>query len=267
MATSAPPLADEAVQPSEGRSLQRHPDGRAPPQRRWPEFRIVLAFVALTGALWGFVWLAGEVLEGDTRVFDTYLLLLLRNPSDASDPLGPIWFEQMARDFTALGSVGVLTLVSVAVVVFLVLARRRAAALMVVACIGGGWLVTEALKHGFERPRPDLVPHGAVIFTSSFPSSHAAMSAVVYLTLGALLARVQPGRRLKIHLMSSAVLLTLLVGVSRVYLAVHWPSDVLAGWTVGAAWALTCWMAMRWLQRHGEVERDISGQARASVPD
>lgn len=237
------------------------PTGGRPSPRRWPELRIVLPFAVLAAALWGFGWLAGEVLEGDTLAFDTRLLLLLRNPADASDPIGPLWFEEMARDFTALGSVGVLTLVTLAVVAYLALAGRRAAALAVAASIGGGWLVTEALKHGFERPRPDLVPHGAVVFTSSFPSSHAAMSAIVYLTLGALLARVQPGRRLKVYLMSAAVFLTVLVGASRVYLAVHWPSDVLAGWAVGGAWALACWLAMRWLQRRGQVERDTPGPA------
>ena len=215
----------------------------------------MLAFAALAAALWGFVWLAREVMKGDTRVFDAALLLLLRNSPNPSDPLGPVWFEQTARDITALGSVGVLTLVTTAVIVFLVLARRRAAAVLVAVSSGGGWLLTEALKRGFERPRPDLVPHGAVVFSSSFPSGHAAMSAAVYLTLGALLARVQPGYRLKVYLMSLAVLMTLLIGVSRVYLAVHWPSDVLAGWTIGAAWALACGLAMRWFQHRGRAER------------
>lgn len=221
--------------------------------RRQPEPGVVLAFAGLAGALWGLVWLAGEVMEGDARAVDTSLLLFLRDASNPSDPLGPAWFEQAARDFTALGSVGVLTFVTVAVVAFLVLAGRRSAALAVTASIGGGWLMTEALKHGFGRPRPDLVPPGAVVFSSSFPSSHAAMSAVVYLTLGVLLARAQPGYHLKAYPVSVAVLATLLVGVSRVYLAVHWPSDVLAGWTVGAAWVLAWRLAVRWLQ--GRVER------------
>ncbi|WP_368040688.1 phosphatase PAP2 family protein [Roseicella sp. DB1501] len=223
----------------------------------------MLPFAMLAGTLWGFVWLAGEVVEGDTRAFDTRLLLLLRNSSDPSDPIGPLWFEEMARDFTALGSVGVLSLVTVAVAGFLLFARRRGAALLVAMSIGGGWLLTEALKHGFERPRPDLVPHGTVVFTSSFPSSHAAMSAVVYLTLGTLLARLQTCRSLKIYVMTSATFLALLVGATRVYLAVHWPSDVLAGWAVGAAWALACWLAMRWLQRCGRVERNLPERTEA----
>lgn len=227
---------------------------------RWPELRIVVPFAAVAAALWVFGWLAGEVVEGDTTRFDRHLLLALRNPADPSDPLGPLWFEQMARDITALGSVSVLTLVTVAAVVYLAMARRRAAALLVSLCVGGGWALTEILKGMFDRPRPDLVPHGTMVFTSSFPSSHAAMSAVVYLTLGALLARMEPGRATKLFLMGASLVLTLLVGVSRVYLAVHWPSDVVAGWTVGAAWAVLCWTVMRALQRRGRVETDQEGE-------
>lgn len=225
-----------------------------PLPRRWPELPVVLGFIALAAALWAFAWIANEVIEGDSHGFDTRFMLLLRNPTDPMDPIGPRWFEEMARDLTALGSAGVLVLITVLVAGFLLLARRRAAALLIAFCVGGGWLVTAALKHGFDRPRPDLLPHGTTVFTASFPSGHAAMSAVVYLTLGAMLARLQPTRALRVYIMSAAVGLTLLIGTSRVYLAVHWPSDVVAGWTIGAAWALACWLAMRWLQRRGQVE-------------
>jgi undecaprenyl-diphosphatase len=234
--------------------------------RRWPDFRIIVAFLALAATLWLFTWLAGEVLEGEASGFDTAILLLFRNPADPSDPLGPLWFEEMVRDLTALGSVAVLTLTTGAVVMFLALARRLDAALVVVGCIGGGWLITAALKYGFERPRPALVPHGSATFSSSFPSSHAAMSAVVYLVLGALLARVQPEPRLKAYFMAWAVMLTLMIGLSRVYLAVHWPSDVLAGWTAGAAWALACWLGMRWLQRRRRVAGSLPGSGEPGSP-
>jgi undecaprenyl-diphosphatase len=116
-------------------------------------------------------------------------------------------------------------------------------------------LLSTALKLGFARPRPDLVPHGVRVYTASFPSGHAMLSAVTYLTLGALLARVQPQRRVKAFLLGLAIALTVLIGMSRVYLGVHWPSDVLAGWCGGAAWASLCWFVALQLQRRGEVER------------
>ena len=115
-------------------------------------------------------------------------------------------------------------------------------------------LLSSGLKGLFDRPRPDLVPHAVEVYTMSFPSGHATLSAVTYLTLGALLARVQPRRRVKAYLLGVAVLLAVLIGASRVYLGVHWPTDVLAGWCVGAAWAMLCWTVATWLQRRGEVE-------------
>ena len=126
--------------------------------------------------------------------------------------------------------------------------RRRLAA------VGGGIVLSSLLKAGFERPRPELVPHGSLVYTASFPSGHSMMAAVVYLTLGALLARAQPRRRLKVYLLALAVLVTVAVGISRVYLGVHWPTDVLAGWTIGGAWALLWWAVALGLQRRGRIE-------------
>jgi undecaprenyl-diphosphatase len=207
-----------------------------------------------TGGLWSFLMVAEEVLEGDTRRLDTAILLLMRNAEDHSDPLGPPWLEQMGRDFTALGGVGVLTLFGLAALGYLVLSRRYRTALFTVMAVAGGWVMNTLLKLGFSRPRPELVPHGAEVYTASFPSGHSMMAAVTYLTLAALLTRVEPRLRLKAYLLLVAVLITLIVGVSRVYLGVHWPSDVLAGWTAGAAWAALCWLVTRWLQLRGTVE-------------
>jgi undecaprenyl-diphosphatase len=217
------------------------------------EFAVLGALALAAAALWGFVELAGEVLEGETHAFDERILLALR-AVDRSDPIGPGWLEELMRDVTGLGSTGVLTFITLAAAGFLALSRKAHAALFVVAAVGGGMLVSTLLKMGFDRPRPDLVPHGAVVYTASFPSGHATLSAVAYLTLGALLARVQPHLVLKLYLLGLAILLTVAVGVSRVYLGVHWPTDVLAGWALGAAWALFCWAAALWLQRRGQVE-------------
>lgn len=213
---------------------------------------VSLAAFGLFG--WLFVKLAGEVIEGDTQGFDRDILLALRNPADRGDPIGPTWLEEVARDITALGGHTVLGLVTVSVLVYLALSRRRGATWLVLVSIGGGMALSALLKLGFDRPRPDLVPHYARVYTASFPSGHAMLSAVTYLTLGALLARVQAERGLKIFFLGLAVGVTVLVGLSRIYLGVHWPSDVLGGWCGGAAWACLCWFVALHLQRRGQVE-------------
>jgi undecaprenyl-diphosphatase len=229
--------------------------------RRWAalvapvlERRILLALLVIAGSVWSFVELAGEIREGDQLSFDRLLLLLFRNPADTTDPIGPPWLEASVRDVTALGGMVVITIVTLGAAGFLLLSGKRGAALFVVASIMGAVLLSFGFKAGFERARPDLVPHGTAVYTASFPSGHATGAAATYLTLGALLARFQPRRRLKIYLLTLAVLLTVLIGLSRVYLGVHWPSDVLAGWTLGTSWALLCWLVARQLQRRGKVE-------------
>ncbi|MGQ3675201.1 phosphatase PAP2 family protein [Xanthobacter sp. TB0139] len=219
--------------------------------------RTTLAALAFSAcAIYAFARVADVALEGRAGSLDRGILLALRNPQNLSDPLGPIWVEEMMRDFTALGGTGVLTLITLAAVAFLLLIRKRHAAAMVAVSVAGGILLSQAMKWGFDRPRPDLVPHGAAVYTQSFPSGHAMLSAVVYLTLGALLARTQPQVRVKLFLLTLAAGLTVLVGISRIYLGVHWPTDVLGGWMLGAAWATLCWLLMVWLQRKGEVETD-----------
>lgn len=217
---------------------------------------IVIAVAA--AALFAFAKLGEEMVEGDTRAFDEYVLLSLRTAGNPSDPIGPGWFEEMMRDFTALGGSGVLITVTLAVTGFLIIARKRQMALTVAVSVITGMLLSQTLKWGFARPRPDLVPALARVYTQSFPSGHAMVSAVVYLTLGVLLARTPIRSAIKAYLLFIAILLTLIVGISRVYLGVHWPTDVLAGWAGGAAWALICWLAMLWLQSRGNVESDTS---------
>jgi undecaprenyl-diphosphatase len=223
---------------------------------RRPEWPVLLGLIGVFGTLWLFIALASNVIEGETHAFDRRILLALRNPDDLSDPIGPVWVEEMMRDFSGLGSTAVLAILTAAVVVYLLLAGKDRTALVVFLSIGSGQILSTALKLFFERPRPDLVPHATVVYTSSFPSGHSTMSAIVYLTLGALLARVEARRRERIFLVSFGALLTFLVGTSRVYLGVHWPTDVLGGWTIGAAWALLWWLVTLKLQSGGRVERE-----------
>ncbi len=218
------------------------------------ELTILIPLVLIVSGIWLFVELADEVVEGSTAQIDETILLALRSPTDISDPLGPPWVEETMRDFTALGGGGVLILLTGSTILYLALQRKLRAALLIVLAVVGGMILSQLLKSGFDRPRPDLVPHGSIVYFASFPSGHSMISAATYLTLGALLARLQTLRRLKLFVLMLAVLITLLVGVSRVYLGVHWPTDVLAGWTAGAVWAVLCWFAMWWLQQRGEVE-------------
>jgi undecaprenyl-diphosphatase len=218
------------------------------------EPRMLAVMLALAGCVWLFVELADEIDEGGADSLDARILLALRNPADPADPLGPGWIEEFGRDVTALGGFGILTFLTFAAAGFLALGGKRRSMLLVLASVGGGQLLSTLFKRGFDRPRPDLVPHEALVYTASFPSGHAMMAAVTYLTLGAMLARVQPTRVLKIYVLALATIVTVAVGISRVYLGVHWPSDVLAGWTAGAAWALLCWAAAGWLAQRGAVE-------------
>ena len=221
---------------------------------RRAEILPLIVLILVAGGVLAFAGLAQEVRVGGTRSFDETVLLSLREPANRADPLGPRWLEEMMRDFTALGSHGVVTLLTLGVCAFLALDGKYRAALLVLIAVGGAMLWSPLLKEGFQRARPDLVPHGQFVYTHSFPSGHSMLSAAAYLSMGALLARVQSRRRIKAFLIVFAMLLTLVVGFSRVYLGVHWPTDVLAGWTAGAIWALICWFLARWLQRRGEVE-------------
>jgi undecaprenyl-diphosphatase len=196
-----------------------------------------------------FLFLAGDVAEGDTLAFDTKILRALRNADDPSRPIGPGWIEPALLDLTALGGATVLGLVVVIVVGFLLLQGRRRTALAVAMTSISGELVNAAMKHAFNRPRPDVVPHLREVFTTSFPSGHAMESAIVYLTLGAMLMRIARRRATKLYALAVAMLLTIVVGVSRVWLGVHYPTDVIGGWMIGFVWASICWLAAQWFER------------------
>jgi undecaprenyl-diphosphatase len=217
------------------------------------ELAILLAIGGIAAGVWMFAMIADEVMEGGPQAFDRKLLLAMRRPGDLA-PIGPPAMQDAARDITALGGVVVVVLLTVVTGGFLVLDGKRRMALFVCGSVLSGLIASTILKDLFVRPRPDLVPRAAYSSGASFPSGHSMMSAITYLVLGALLARSQERKRLKAYFFLLAALLTLMVGVSRVYLGVHWPTDVLAGWTAGAVWALLCWLAARWLQSRRRIE-------------
>lgn len=215
------------------------------------ELGTLLVILLTVGAIWAFVAIADEVQEGDTHRIDSAIIELTRSAENPDEPWGTEMMREVGRDITALGGISVLVIISVAAAGFLFLQRKTGGMILLIVAVVGGLLLSFLLKEGFDRDRP---PYATGVFTASFPSGHSAMSAVVFLTLGALLARFQRRIALRTYLMGLAVLLTVLVGCSRVYLGVHWPTDVLAGWTLGAAWAMTCWLIARWLQVKGAVE-------------
>jgi undecaprenyl-diphosphatase len=218
------------------------------------ECQCLLAGLALVIGTWLLIQLVDEVVEGDTRTFDEWVVRSLRQDSDISLPVGPRWLRTAGADFSGLGDPAILIFVILAVAGWLLLERKYHAMWFVIAAALGGQIMSSILKVVFARQRPDIVPHLAEVSTASFPSGHSMMSAAVYLTLGTLLVRLEVRRRTRIYSMTIAILATLLVGFSRIYLGVHFPTDVLAGWLIGLLWALLCWTAVRILQRRGAVE-------------
>ncbi len=206
------------------------------------ELRLLAPVLALSLSVLAFFKITGEMLEGDAHAWDLLILQLCRVPGHPDLPMGPTWLHEGMRDLTALGSPVVLVLTVGAVWGFLMLARQRAMAWLTAGSGMSGLLVAMALKGLFSRARPDAAFHNMLATGYSFPSGHAMMSAVVYLTLAALVARITPHWRLRAYALGAAALLAGLVGLSRIYLGVHWASDVAAGWAAGSAWALLCWL-------------------------
>jgi len=226
-----------------------------------PELSVLLAVLAIVGSAWLFVALGDWVSDGESQSFDAWVNNSLRRPDEPSRPRGPQWLLEVGRDITALGGPVVLTIITLATAGYLLLARKSHAMLLMLLAIVSGVLLSTALKEYFGRERPaggsDLVS----VMTYSFPSGHSMLSAIVYLVLGTMLARSESRRAIRAYFMSLAVLLTLLVGLSRIFMLVHYPTDVLGGWTAGLAWALIWWLIARYLQQRGDVEPPTSGSA------
>ena len=211
--------------------------------------KVLLSFLAIAVALMALFWLGSEVMEGDIFAFDKTILRGLRLAHDPATPIGPHWLPRVVLDITAIGGVTVLTLITLLVVGFLLVSRSASTAAFVAAAVASGAIANTALKTFFVRPRPEIVPHLIEVSSTSFPSGHAMNSAMVYLTLATLIARTRKRVAVRLYLLGAAIFLTLLVGMTRVYLGVHWPSDVLAGWGIGALWAVLCSLTAKLLQR------------------
>lgn len=215
------------------------------------DLTILLLLVILAAASWAFVELADEVLEGESDAYDKLIVDFFNVGQDAQRSA---LSEEIWRDFTALGGIAVLTLASFGVAGYFLIRRQYHLMLLLLAAVAGGVLWSLLLKNMFDRPRPEYAGTLSHVMTSSFPSGHSMLSAVTWLTLGVMLTRTQKQLRLKIYFLSVAICLTVLAGTSRVYLGVHYPTDVLAGWMAGLVWAVICWLAAAFLQKRGRVE-------------
>jgi undecaprenyl-diphosphatase len=204
------------------------------------EVAFLFCLLGICLAVWAFAAVADEIDEDEHLHLEQRVMLALRDAGNPSHPAGPAWLTQVAIDVSALGGATVITLMSLLVSGLLLLRGRWRRVALLAATITGGHLLSTILKTLYGRERPDVVPHLSHVDSASFPSGHSLSSSVIYLTMGALLAQNLTRRREKLYLMAVAFGLTFLIGLSRIFLGVHYPSDVIAGWAAGTAWALAC---------------------------
>ena len=218
----------------------------APSRRRHVPAILAGASVAAVGIV--LILIVGLAADHWPFAFDRSIILGLRAWG------GPSWLPKVATDVTALGGGIVLTIVVVLVAGLLIVQRLWLTAVAIVASSISGNVVVELVKLHVARPRPDIVEHLVAVTHMSFPSGHSANSAIVYLTLAGLASQVTEHRATRAYLLVVAILLVGAIGFSRVYLGVHWPSDVLAGWSFGTLWALGWWLAT------AKVRESIGGE-------
>jgi undecaprenyl-diphosphatase len=209
------------------------------------QITVLFLLLVIVCGVWGFFAITDEVVEGEKLSYDEWILIMMRDGD--GNPLGPSWIQESIKSITALGSTTILVLVLTALSGFLVLQKnyKSAALIFITSCVGVSLVVI--LKSTLDRPRPDVISHLVKVTSQSYPSGHTTMSAVVYLSLASMLAHIQDRKRIKIYSIGMAILLTFAVGMSRIYLGVHYPSDVLAGWALGLSWASFCWILFRYL--------------------
>jgi len=211
------------------------------------ETRVLIGLVLAAGALWAFLSIAEEMAEGETQTLDSRIVVALREPGDLNNPIGSKNIEEAVRDITALGGTTLVVVVTLVAVLAFVFHKKRLHGLVMAGVVLAAWASSATTKALYGRPRPDLVPHEAYVYSGSFPSGHSTMSTAAFLTLAMLIASLEPRRRSKALAYTVAAFFVVGVGFSRVYLGVHWPTDVLAGWCLGSAWALAGWIALRML--------------------
>lgn len=220
------------------------------------EVKVFVALFIVIFGTWIFIEISDEVIEGSTQDFDEMVLTTLRQGETYEIPRGPEWLESSVRDITSLGGGTILILLTFTVFGYLLLQKNYKMAFLFFFAIAGGALIGFYLKDVIARERPTIVLQLYPASNPSFPSGHSMMSVVFYLTLGALLARIQQRRIIRIYIISISLFLALLIGLSRIYIGVHYPTDVLGGWSIGLAWASLCWF-LAWLLQRKEKFKEM----------
>lgn len=229
----------------------------------WNEGVRLLGGVTFLGAVMLFVALARLAPKGTYQALELQFMESMRRDGQ---PLGPFWALSAVRDLTALGSAVFVILMILLILGYLCLRRRYRLALLLALATAGGEILNTSLKNTFERARPEAALRLVDVSSTSFPSGHAMAASIFYLTVGLVLARAAERRREQTYFLVTAMLLTFLTGFSRVYLGVHYPTDVLAGWAAGTAWALLCCYVADRLARRGALRAEPVAAAADDLP-
>jgi len=219
------------------------------------EIKVLLALLLLFISVLTFLEIGDAISAGETRQFDLSIIEFFRAEDDFNKPTGPPWITEFMTDITALGGGYVLAIITIFVLIFLTLQKHYDAFWLLLAATAGGTLISFGLKEIYGRERPDLAFRLITTTYLSFPSGHSMMSAVLYLTQAAIVARFQRTWKIRIYILSAALFLTIIIGFSRVYLGVHYPTDVIGGWTIGLAWASLCWCIAWYIQRRKRLKQ------------
>ena len=205
------------------------------PARGW---RIDRRKAAALGVLcWALVAvIAFLVTSGHAGSVDAVGLLFWRATPEL-EPAGPPLLIEMVRDLTSLGGVLLRNVLALAAVLALLFLRLRREAVLLVFTVAGGWLVNTLLKEAMGRERPEIVPHLTAAGGESFPSGHSFNSAVVFIAIALAFATLSARQSVRMTVIGAALAFSLAVAWSRVWLGVHFPTDVIAGWLGGAGWA------------------------------
>lgn len=224
----------------------------------WNEFVLFATIALICLGVWLFIDIAGAVQHETHRETEERFMRSLRSEVNPAVPAGPLWLVEIGRDVSALGGAVVVITLSLLVIGYLGMRGQWGRVALITVTVAGGYLLSNTLKMSFDRVRPDIVPHLSQVHSASFPSGHSMLSSLVYLTMGALLAQASDRRREKIYFVSVAFFLTFMIGLSRVFLGVHFPTDVIAGWSAGTAWALACWLVASRFSRNNSAGRVLS---------